>query len=73
MHEENYKMQYEMEDPSAYLASHDTDTMYFDQEMKHPDRYCLINTEIREVNRHCKRKLFPLPKVPKRHPILDSV
>ena len=31
MHKDDYKIHDEMEDPLAYLASSDLDTMYFDQ------------------------------------------
>ena len=39
MHQDNYKIQDYMQDPFAYLASYDPDTVYFDQEMKEP--YCM--------------------------------
>ena len=37
MHQDDYKIQDDMQDPLAYLASSDPDTMYFDQAMKEHD------------------------------------
>ena len=34
MHQYDYKIQDDMQDPRAYLASSDPETMYFDQDMK---------------------------------------
>jgi hypothetical protein len=38
MHEDDCRIQYEMEDHIAFLAKVDDDTMYFHQAMKSPDR-----------------------------------
>ena len=76
MHEDNYRIQDEMEDPLAYRASSDPDTMYFDQAMKEPDRKEFINASIKEVNSHLKCnhwKLLPRSGIPKGEPILYSV
>ena len=61
---------------TTYLASSESDTMYFDQDMKEPDRQKFLNAEIREVNSHCELKhwkLLPRKYVPKGKPILDYV
>ena len=47
MHQEDNKLQDDMEDPIAYLASSEPDTMYFDQAMKEPDRQEFLNAAIR--------------------------
>ena len=56
MHQDDYKIQDDMQDTLAYLASSDMDTIYFDQEMKQPDRKEFLSTAIREINIHCKLK-----------------
>ena len=38
MHQDDYKIQDDMQDPLAYLASYDLYTMYFYQAMKEHDR-----------------------------------
>ena len=38
LHEEDLKIQNDMDDPIAFKASTDPDTMYFHQAMKAPDR-----------------------------------
>ena len=76
MHQDNYNIQDDMEDPLAYLAIYDPDTMYFDQAMKEPDRQEFLNAAIREVNSHRDLKhwkLLPLKDASKGQPILDYV
>ena len=76
MHEENYFIQDEMEDPLAYLSSSDPDTMESDQAMEESYRKEFLNAAIKEVNSHWKTnqwKLHPSSSVPKGQPILDSV
>ena len=73
MHQDDYKIQDNMQDPMAYLESSEPDTMYFDQAMNQPDRKEFLNAEIIEVNIHCKRKHWILllrKEVPKGQPIL---
>ena len=53
MHQEDYKIQENMQDPLSYLDSSDPDIMYFNQAMKQPDHKEFLNTAIREVNSHC--------------------
>ena len=76
MHEENYKIQDNIEDTLAYLASSEPYTMCFDQDTNKPDRKEFLNAAIREVNSHCERKhrkLLPRAEVTKGQPILESV
>ena len=72
MHQDDYKIQYYMQDPLSYLASSEPDTMYFDQAMKHPDRKEFLNASIIQVNSPCQLKhwrLLPHKEVPKGQPI----
>ena len=76
MHQDNYKIQDDTEDPLAYLARSDPDTMKFDQAMKEPDRQECLNVAIREVKSHCELKhwkFVPREDVTKGKPILDSI
>ena len=76
MHEDDYRLQEEMEDPIAFLASSNADTMYFDQAMKQPDCKEFIKAVVKEVNDHieCKHwQLIPRSQVPKDTKVLDSV
>ena len=52
MHQYDYKIQDDMQDPLAYLASSDPDIMYFDQAMKQPNRKEFLNAAIIEINIH---------------------
>ena len=52
MHQDDYKIQDDMQDPLAYRAASDPDIMYFDQAMKILDHKEFLNTSIREVNSH---------------------
>eukprot|EP00957_Ditylum_brightwellii_P158641 12074891-Ditylum_brightwellii.AAC.1 len=49
-----------MEDPIAYAAKNDPDTMYFHQAMKEPDRDQFIQAVITEINGHSERKHWEL-------------
>ena len=49
-----------MQKSLAYLASYDTDTMYFDQATKEPNRKEFLNAAIREANSHYKLKHWKL-------------
>ena len=76
MHQDDYKIQDDMEDLLTCLASSDPETMYFDQSMKEPDRQEFLNASIREVNSHCELKhwkLLLLKDFTKGQPILDYV
>ena len=76
MHQDNYKIQDDMEYLLVYLASYDPDTMYFGQAMNQLECKEFLSVEIREVNSHCECKhwkLLPYAKVSKGQPILDSI
>ncbi len=75
-HEEDLRIQDEMEAPFAYLAKTDEDTMYFDQAMAAPDRDEFIQAVVKEVNAHIERKhweLVPRSEVPEGTKVLDAV
>ena len=76
MHQENYKIQDNMQELLAYSAGSVSDKMYLYQAMKQPDRKEFLNAAIRAVNSHCQLKhwkILPHKEVPKRKPIRDSV
>ena len=76
MHQDEYKIQDDIQDPLAYLAISYPDAMYFGQAMKEPDSKEFLNALIREVKRHCELKhwkILPRGEVPKGQPILDLV
>ena len=76
MHEDDYKIQDEMDDPIAFIGKTDKDTMYFNQAMKQPDREQFVNAVIKEINDHTERKhweLIPKEDVPEGNDILPSV
>ena len=76
MHEEDKKIQDDMEDPLAYLASLYPETMYFDHAMNQPDCMKFLNASTREFSSLCERKhwkLLPRAEVTNRQPILESV
>eukprot|EP00957_Ditylum_brightwellii_P171907 13087884-Ditylum_brightwellii.AAC.2 len=49
-----------MEDPIAYAAKNDSDTIYFHQAMKELDREQFIKAVSTEINGHCERKHWEL-------------
>lgn len=76
LHEDDYALQDAMDNPIAFLAQTDADTMYFDQAMQAPDRKEFIKAAIKEVNDHIDRKhweLIPRKEVPKDVKILPAV
>ena len=76
MHQENYKIQDDMQDLLAYPVGSVSDTMYLHQAMKQPDCKEFLNAAIRAVNSHCQLKhwkILPHKNIPKRKPTLDSV
>ena len=76
MQQDNCRIQDNMKDPVVYLESSEPDTMYFDQDMRKPERKEFINATIREVSSHCELnhlKLLPRKEAPKGQPILDLV
>ena len=76
MHQDDYEIQDDIQDPLAYPASSNPATMYFDKSMRQPDRKEFLNASIRDVNIQCKLKHWKLllhAKLPKGQPILDYV
>ena len=76
MHEEDNKIQDDMDNPLACLASFYPETMHFDHAMNQPDRMDFLNASTREVNSQykCKHwKLLPRAEVINGKPILESV
>jgi hypothetical protein len=53
--EAEYEVQRKMEDPIAFAASSDPDTMYLHEAMKQPDRQQFIQAMIQEVTTHTER------------------
>ena len=75
-HEEDYKIQEDMDDPIAFKASADPDTMCYHQAMRAPDKGHFVTAMIKEVEDHVQRKhweLIPISEVPPGTKILDSV
>ena len=56
LHKEDYKIQEDMDDPIAFKASGDPDSMYYYQAMRAPDKGHFINAMIKEVEDHVQRK-----------------
>jgi hypothetical protein len=78
LHEDEYTLQREMDDPIAFLAATkgDPDTMYYHQAMAAPDRKQFIEAMQKEFADHCTRdhwELVSKKKVPKGVRILDAV
>ena len=76
VHQDNYKIQYDTQEPLPYISSSGPDTIYFDQAVKHPDHNEFLNVAIRYVNSRFQLnhwKLLPGEEVTKGQPILDSV
>ena len=76
MHEFDYSIQQESDDPIAFLVKTDADTMYLHQALKEPDRDQFVRAVIREVNDHIVRKhweLIPISQVPEGQTVLDAV
>jgi hypothetical protein len=76
LHEDDYMLQDAMDNPIAFLAQADADTMYFDQAIQEPDCKEFIKACIKEANDHIDRKhweLIPRAEVPKDVKILPAV
>jgi len=76
MHQDDFKVQHDMDDPVAFLSKSCGDTMYFHQAMRQPDREQFIEAVVKEVNDHTKNKhweLIPIEEVPEGTKVLDSV
>ena len=76
MHQEDYLLQDQMQNPIAFMASTNQDTMYFHQAMKAPDRDQFKKAVVKEINDHIENhnwELIPRERVPKGITILPSV
>ena len=77
LHQDDYKMQDNMKDPMASIASEgDKDTMYYHQAMKEPDAGEFIEAMIKEFQDHTDWdhwELIPIEEVPENTMILDWV
>lgn len=76
LHQEDYQIQNQMDDPICFMASNHKDTMYFHEAMRAPDRHQFIQAMVQEINSHVKKKhwkLIPINEVPPSTKILDSV
>eukprot|EP00957_Ditylum_brightwellii_P144037 10975346-Ditylum_brightwellii.AAC.1 len=65
-----------MDDPIAFAAKHDPDTMYFHQAIKQPDAPQFIEAIVKEINGHIERghwQPIPIEDVPKGTKILVAV
>jgi hypothetical protein len=62
MHQDDYLLQDQMQNPIAFMASTNQDTMYFHQAMQAPDRDQFKKAVVKEVNDHIENhnwELFP--------------
>ena len=76
LHEDDYQLQDDMEDPIAFLASSSADTMYFHQAMKEPDAQQFRKAIVKEINAHIDGnhwELVPRSEVPEGARILPAV
>ncbi len=75
-HDDGYKIQEEMENPIAFVASTNPDIMYLDEAMRQPDRVQFQKAMIEEVKTHTENghwKIISREEVPKGTPVLPSV
>jgi hypothetical protein len=71
-----YRIQQDMEDPIAFAASNDPDTMYVDQALREPDRKKFIKAMEAEVRAHTENghwRIVPISSVPAGTKILPAV
>ena len=76
LHEEDYHIQDSMDDPLAFKASGDPDTMYYHEAMLAPDKREFLHAIVKEVNAHIENNHWELilkKDVPKDAKILDSI
>jgi hypothetical protein len=76
LHEEDFAIQDQMQDPIAFKASSDPDTMHYHEAMAAPDRGEFLEAIVKEVNAHIEHKhweLIPRSEVPEGTKILDSI
>ena len=76
MHEDDYKLQNELEDLIVILTPPTKDILYYRQTMKTTDRREFQRTMQKEFNDHSARThwdLFPIDQVPEGEKVMDSV
>ena len=76
LHEEDFKLQDDMQNPISFVATSNKDTMYWHQAMKQPDAEEFRKAAIKEFNDHCERKhwvLIERSQVPKGRNVLPAV
>jgi hypothetical protein len=76
MHQEEYLLQDQMQNPIAFMASTNQDTMYFHQAMKAPNQDQFKRAVVKEINDHIENhnwELIPQEDVPKVITVLPSV
>jgi Reverse transcriptase (RNA-dependent DNA polymerase) len=75
-HDASYRIQEEMENPMAFVASTNPDIMYFDEAMQQPDRAQVQEARIKEVQTHTENghwTIISRDEVPSGDPVLPSV
>eukprot|EP00957_Ditylum_brightwellii_P172136 13104673-Ditylum_brightwellii.AAC.1 len=75
MHEDDYRIQDQMQDSIAFKATTDPDMLYFHQAMAAPDKEDFVGTIVKEINGHIEKqhwRLMPQSQVPEGMEILDS-
>lgn len=76
LHQEDYRLQDEMDDPIAFAAKDGEDTLHYGQAMRAEDRRDFIEAMVKEVEDHVRRKhwkIVHISEVPKGHKVLDAV
>ena len=76
LHEEDFKLQDDMQNPISFVATSNKDTMYWHQAMKQHDAEEFRKAAIKEFDDHCERKhwiLIERSQVPKDKNVLPSV
>jgi hypothetical protein len=76
LHEEDFSIQDAMQDPIAFKASGDPDTMYYHQAMAASDKDQFLEAIVKEVNAHIENNhwiLVPKSEVPEGTKVLDSI
>ena len=76
MHEDDYKLQNELEDPIAFLDSTAKDILYYHQAMKAPDRNSFQRAMHKEFDDHTSRQyweLLPIDQASEGKKVMDSV
>jgi hypothetical protein len=75
-HDDSYRIQKEMENPVAFVASTNPDIMYYDEAMRQPDKEQFQKAMMLEVQTHTDNghwKIISRDDVPRGEPVLPSV